>query len=113
MHTVWPYFADMAVGHRPFAHISPGGALGTLRRCLVELGVQGARKYRTHDLRRGHADDLREKGANLYEILSAGEWSSPAYLKYLDLHELEAGAVLQAHVDESSSEGDDDEQVVV
>ena len=43
----------------------------------------------------------------MYQILSAGEWSSPAYLSYLNLQELEAGAVLLAHVDESSSEDGD------
>ena len=61
-------------------------------------------------MRRGHADDLREGGASLYEIFSAGEWSSPAYSKYLDLQELEAGAVLEAYVDESSSEDGDQVQ---
>ena len=76
------------------------------------LGVQGAMKYRTHDLRRGHADDLREMGASLYEILSAVEWSSPAFLKYLDLQARQAGAVLQAHVDESSSEDGDENQMI-
>ena len=110
MHTVWPYFNDMAVGPRPFGSISRAGALGTLRRCLWELDVLGARKYRTHDIRRGLADDLRESGASLSEILPAGELSSPAYLRYLDLQELEAGAVLQAHVDESSSEDVDSVQ---
>ena len=43
-------------------------------------------------------------GASLYEILEAGEWSSPAFMKYLDYHRLEAEVVLQAHVDESDDE---------
>jgi hypothetical protein len=61
-------------------------------------------KFRTHDLRRDHADDLRASGASLWVILTAGQWSSPAFLKYLDTGKLEADAVLQAHLDESSGE---------
>ena len=37
-------------------------------------------------------------------ILLAGQWSSPAFLQYLDTATLEADAVLQAHLDESSVE---------
>ena len=44
------------------------------------------------------------EGAPLYEILKAGEWASPAFLKYLDLHTLECDAVVEAHVDESDGE---------
>ena len=43
-------------------------------------------------------------GASLYEILEAGQWSSPAFLKYLNLCQLEADVVVQAHVDESDCE---------
>ena len=64
-------------------------------------------KYRSHDLRRGHADDLRISGASLWVILTAGQWSSPAFLKYLDTATLEADAVLQAHLNESSG-GEED-----
>ena len=99
----------MAVGHKPFGGISPASALETLRRYLHRLGVHEARWYRTHDIRRGHADDLRESGASLYELLSAGEWSSPAYMSYLNMQELEAAVVLEAHVEDldvsSSEEG--------
>ena len=61
-------------------------------------------------IRRGHADDLRASGATLYEILTAGQWRSPAFLTYLDIHTLEADAVLQAHMDESSSDEDDSDK---
>ena len=46
------------------------------------------------------------RGAPLGEILEAGEWSSPAFLKYLDLHRLDAELVVQAHAGESDSEDD-------
>ena len=45
-------------------------------------------------------------GATLYEILAAGEWRSPAFLKYIDLAQLETDMVIQAHVDESDDEPD-------
>ena len=37
----------------------------------------------------------------MYEISKAGERSSPGFLSYLDLHELEKEAVLEVHVEES------------
>ena len=43
-------------------------------------------------------------GAPLWEILAAGEWSSPAFLKYLDLHRLDTELVVQAHACESDSD---------
>ena len=43
-------------------------------------------------------------GAPLSEILEAGEWSSPAFLKYLDLLRLNTELVVQAHAVESDSD---------
>ena len=43
-------------------------------------------------------------GAPLWEILAAGEWSSPAFLKYVDLHRLDTELVVQAHACESDSD---------
>ena len=62
------------------------------------MGIQNAREYRTHDLRRGHAVDLQLSNAPLYQILEAGEWKSPAFMDYLDLHRLERDAVVQAYM---------------
>ena len=42
--------------------------------------------------------------APLYQILAAGEWRSPAFLQYLDIHQLERDAVIQAHCDESEED---------
>tara|TARA_B100000780_G_C20973801_1_gene388888 strand:- start:220 stop:432 length:213 start_codon:yes stop_codon:yes gene_type:complete len=63
--------------------------------------------YKTHDIRRGHAQDLLANGASLALILRAGQWRSPAFLEYLDLEALEKGAVVEAHLDESSSDDED------
>ena len=45
--------------------------------------------YRTHDFRRGHAQDLLESGATLAEILLAGQWRGSSFVKYLKEAELE------------------------
>ena len=104
IHAIWPQFENLAVGTKPFAGITPAKALKTLRWFLHCLKIEGAASYRCHDIRRGHADDLWRSGASLAKILHWGEWSSPSYLKYMDLKDLEASAVVEAHVEDSSSE---------
>jgi hypothetical protein len=54
--------------------------------------------------RRGHARDLQSAGACLKEILAAGEWRSPAFLRYLDIDALESDLVVDAHMCESSDD---------
>ena len=49
------------------------------------------------------------QGAPLWEILAAGEWAGPAFLKYLDEHMLDNELVVQAHVGESDSESEGSE----
>ena len=77
-------------------------ALKRLRALLAELRVAEASLYRTHDFRRGHADDMRRAGATLAEILLAGGWNSAAFQDYLDMHAVEEDAVFEAHVCASS-----------
>ena len=68
--------------------------------------MQHLTRYGTHDIRRGHAKDLQMSGAPLAEILAAGQWRSPAFMKYFDQNELEQGVALEAAV-----ESDDDEWI--
>ncbi len=77
---------------------------------MERFGVPDARKLRTHDLRRGCSQDLLDSGANLAEILQAGEWRSSAFTTYLEMDSLEDSAVLQAFTMASSDEedGEDD-----
>ena len=72
----------------------------------MDFKVSHATSYGTHDIRRGHAKDLQMSGASLAEILAAGQWRSPAFMKYLDQSELEQGVALEAAV-----ESDDDEWI--
>ena len=98
------FFRALPEGYTPFAEYRPDVVLRELRRCLQELQVPGAMAYRTHDFRRGHAEDLRISGAGLGEILRAGDWKSPAFLQYLDREQLERDRVLEAHLDDSSGD---------
>jgi hypothetical protein len=81
MHVLAPVLKEIPEGASLFDGITAGAALGVLRHILTSLNVAEAEAYRTHDLRRGHARDLQMYGASLYEILEAGEWRSPAFLK--------------------------------
>ena len=104
VHALWPYFEKLKIGEMAFPGIYAGKALRQLRTMLELLGIENASRFRCHDLRRGHAKDLQLRGANLYEILAAGEWRSKAFLEYLSPGDLEMGAVIEAHQAESSSE---------
>ena len=123
LHILDPLVASCAFGQRVF-DVSPASALGVLREVLSEMGIDQAENYRTHDLRRGHAQDLVDSGmycnffcmlgcfgrgamfagATLAVILAAGEWKSPAFLSYIDQAKLETDVVVAAHVDESDCE---------
>ena len=43
-------------------------------------------------------------GTSLAVILAAGEWTSPAFLAYIDQRRLETDVVVAAHQDESDDE---------
>ena len=85
VHMLWmKFFAELPEGAHPWAPVTPDVARRRLRQILVSLRVPNAQAYGTHDFRRGHADDMREMGATLAEILAAGQWTSKAFLAYLD-----------------------------
>jgi hypothetical protein len=98
------YIQPLADGCPLFQGTTKYSALVTLRRRLAALGISNADAHRTHDFRRGHAQDLQESGSSLREILSAGEWRSPAFLQYLNLEKLEHDMVIQAHIDDSEDD---------
>ena len=112
--------------HPGFCECSLDCICKTGHACSTPAALQGVKKseaYRTHDLRRGHALDLQLSGtwrtclpcfppatsccvagASSWEILAAGDWSSPAFMDYLDKWRLEQDVVMQAHLDESDCE---------
>ena len=106
--------------------VTASTALRVLRTVLTALSFPNAAEYRTHDLRRGMRRTFRSQadgwkalvcfaehallpfgGAKLWQILEAGEWRSPAFMKYLDVHRLETDLVVQAHIDDESESDDD------
>jgi len=107
IHVLGKFVQTCADGSQLFSGITAADALIALRHMLKSLGVPGHEAYRTHDLRRGHALDLQCSGAPLWEIVEAGEWASPAFLKYLDLHRLDTELVVQARAGDSDSECED------
>ena len=104
LHVLGPVLDTCETGHEIFPGITPASALSVLRDVLDKLGVDDAWAYRTHDFRRGHAQDLIESGSPLSVILAAGEWKSPAFLAYINEHFLERDVVVNAHMDESDGE---------
>ena len=102
VHVLGAFFNDLPKGVQPFVGISAAEALKVLRAMLVALGAKDATLYRTHDFRRGHAEDLRLNGATLGEILRAGDWRSPSFLDYLDRQQLEHDRTVEAHLHDSS-----------
>lgn len=108
----------------PFDGISSSQALRMLRSILGCLGVPDSSRYRTHDLRRGHARDLQvaiESAASgtsaaakkaVESAQSGGEWKSERVLRssYLDDEELRDHEVNACHfheIIESCDSGDD------
>ena len=65
-------------GTKPFAAVSakPRDGNRQLRELLRALDIPDAALYRSHDLRRGHARDLKASGASWDEIMAKGDWSS-------------------------------------
>ena len=107
------FFESMPFGVKPFWSITPAKALANLRSMLDRLQVADAMGYRTHDLRRGHADDIVKQGGRLSELLQLGEWGqkSTAYQSYLDMMQLETEAVVSAHAADDVST--DEEEAAV
>jgi hypothetical protein len=126
LHVLGPWLEDCKDGSPLFQRVTAASALRVLRTVLAGLSFPHAAEYRTHDFRRGHAKDLQVSGrwlfctfvspqstccivggAQLWQILEAGEWRSPAFMKYLDVHRLETDLVVQAHIDDESESEDD------
>ena len=62
VHVIGPVLDSVAHGSKLFGGATAANALCTLRFILGQLGVERVTDYRTHDLRRGHAQDLVESG---------------------------------------------------
>ena len=70
----WP------IGSMPFKTFTAKTAINSLRVVLAATDVPNAEKYRTHDLRRGHAEDIVANGGRLTELLQMGKLRTDALL---------------------------------
>ena len=116
VHVLGRYLKSLYPGSRPFANITAGQALHTLRSMLLQAGIPNHNSFITHSLRRGHARDIHKNGGNLKEILEAGDWRSAAFMHYMDTQMLESDSVQEARgllSDVLHESSDDDEDALV
>ena len=73
------------------------------------LGVPNAAEFGLQSFRRGHAQQILDDGGTLVDVLRAGQWSSPAFLLYLDYAEVENSAVIDSWCFARGDESDDSE----
>ena len=104
VHSLWHnFFAMLAPGEQPSAHIGPSSAITALRKTLLQLAVPDSDRYGTHDFRRGHAKDMQKSHQPLAVICGKGDWSvsskGTGALPYLDRCELEQDIALEIAIE--------------
>ena len=104
MHVLGAWLQALPCSSRPSVRMRADAARAALRARQASLGLADAAAYNLHDFSRGAAHDLAEAGGGLKQLLDAGEWLSPAFLKYLDTEQLEKQVALQACIDDSDEE---------
>ena len=120
IHVLWHFFESLPDGMQPFLVVTKEKALLRLRNYMSLHGEKDAYSFRTQDLRRGHAADLKKNGASMDTIRGMGQWrSTDGPRPYMPWEEAERDAVAAAYGCPealSDSEGgcpsdDDDEEV--
>ena len=111
VHALGAWFNSHPVGDAPWAGWCATSVRSALRSALRHAGVGNADAYGTHAFRRGHAQDIVEFGGRVTDILKAGDWQMPAWMRYLDVEKLERQAVAEAHIGASSSDDEGGEAV--
>ena len=59
----------------------------------AKVEIEGGQVIGTHSLRRGAAQSMADMGGRLCEILDAGDWSSKAFMDYMDKSKIEREAL--------------------
>ena len=72
LHVLGAYFKTLAAGTRPFALFKYGQVRIAIHEMMAELGVENPLDYGTHSFRRGHCDDLEQRGGTAAEICAMG-----------------------------------------
>ena len=102
-HRVRSRFAAAEAGSR-VAQISSKDALKKLQSFLFMLQVPGAERHTWKAFRAGKATFLVHQGFPLPHVLSAGEWSCQAVLRYVPEDHVKNAAFLQAVLDSDDKE---------
>ena len=68
VHVIGAFVKGHTAGSRPFGVLRIDSVLKSKRDMLTALKIPDADKYRTHDFRRGHAEDMRRNGATLADV---------------------------------------------
>ena len=76
-----------------------------LQRILTLLAVPGASSFTLKAFRAGKATALAAAGYSIGVIICAGEWSSRAFLAYIDGDAVDAAQLLQQALAASNDEG--------
>ena len=112
VHALGAWFNSQPTGDAPWARWCAASVRSALRSALRHAGIGDADAYGTHAFRRGHAQDIVEFGGRVTDILKAGDWQMPAWMKYLDVEKLERQAVAEAHIGASSSDDEGGEAIL-
>ena len=83
---------------------TPHTFLSQLKRLLAILQIGGAEKTTLKCFRAGKATAMAAEGRGLGEILTAGEWRSKAFLRYIDEDMVDAAQLLSEAIEQSDGE---------
>ena len=111
VHALGAWLNSRPDGDAPWAGWCATSVRSALRAALRHVAVGDADAYGTHSFRRGHAQDIVEFGGRVTDILKAGDWQMPAWMRYLDIEKMERQAVAEAHFGASSSDDERGEAV--
>ena len=81
--------------------------LRRIRELLAWLQVPDSHLYSTKAFRRGTARQMLASGSSLADVLKAGQWSSSAFMLYLDRNEVDEAAIFDA-LDNFSDDSEDE-----
>ena len=103
VHRLKPRWENTSDGERLF-QMTYEEWLRRLRRRLAQLGEVHPERFASNALRRGAATDVFRRTGSIAAVLHAGDWSSPAFLKYLKEEAVDPEAVAAALADASDDE---------
>jgi hypothetical protein len=111
VHALESYIKHEASDRVPFRHLNARFVNVTLRRRMLLLQVEKHTLYTSKCFRRGHTQDIADRGGTLFEIVTAGQWNSIAFKFYLDnakLMDRLANSRAQQSPEDSPSERSED-----